>query len=229
VTDVDDLERRYRRWLTWYPTSFRREHEAEILGVLMAIARDGQRHPGPLECLDLMSNGLRMRLRPTLSRSERSASRAVRLLYLGAVLELVAAITILATAGDIRTSEVSRNLRYTDAQWSAVVADQLEPVALAATVAAAVWLGLAWAIGRRHRSARIMLAVFLGVNVYGLFNGLAQGSAMSAQADLAIGTALCLVQLATVVLVFPKEFGRLGRVRVGRRSNRDPSLRTPAP
>jgi hypothetical protein len=71
-------------------------------------------------------------------------------------------------------------------------------------------LGLAWAVGRGHRSARIMLGVFLGVNVYGLFSGLAQGSAMSAQADLAIGTALCLFQLAAVVLVFPKEFGRLG-------------------
>jgi hypothetical protein len=65
--------------------------------------------------------------------------------------------------------------------------------------------------------------------VYGLLNGLAQGSAMSAQADLAIGTALCLVQLVAVVLVFPKEFGRLGRLRFGRRSNRDPSLRITAP
>ncbi len=229
MTYVDDLERRYRRWLKWYPTSFRREHEEEILGVLMAVARDGQRHPGPMDCLDLMSNGLRMRLRPTLSRSERSASGAVPLLYLGAVLELVAAITILATAGDVRASEVSRNLRYTDAQWSAVIADHLEPVALAASVATAVWLGLAWAIGRGHRSARIMLAVFHGVNGLSLVNGLAQGSAMSAQADLVIGTVLHLVQLVAVVLVFPKEFGRLGRLRFGSRSNRDPSPRMTAP
>ncbi len=144
-------------------------------------------------------------------------------MYLGALLELVAAITILATAGDVRASEVGRNLRYTDAQWTAVIADRLEPVALAATLATAVWLGLAWAIGRRHRSARIMLAVFLGVNVLSLVNGLAQGSAMSAQADLVIGTALCLVQFVAVVLVFPKEFGRLGRVRFGRPVDARPS------
>ena len=229
MTDVDDLERRYRRWLQWYPAAFRREHEEEILGVLLAVARDGQRHPGPMDCLDLMSNGLRMRLRLMLPRSGRPASMAVPLLYLGAVLELVAAITILATAGDVRASEASRNLRYTDAQWSAIVAAHLEPVALAACVAAAGWLGLAWAIGRGHRSARFVVAVLLGVNVLGLINGLAHGSAMSAQADLVIGTALCLVQVVAVVLVFPKETGRLGRLRLGRASNRDPSARIPSP
>jgi len=83
VTDVGDLERRYRRWLKWYPTAFRHEHEEEILGVLMAGARDGQRHPGPMDCLDLMSNGLRMRLRPTVRPSDRSAFAAVKLIYLG--------------------------------------------------------------------------------------------------------------------------------------------------
>ncbi len=59
MTDVDDLERRYRRWLRWYPTAFRREHEEEILGVLLAGADDGQRHPRPTDCLDLIPNGPR--------------------------------------------------------------------------------------------------------------------------------------------------------------------------
>jgi hypothetical protein len=43
MTDAD-LERAYRRWLRWYPRSFRREHEAEMLGVLLA-AGAGQRRP----------------------------------------------------------------------------------------------------------------------------------------------------------------------------------------
>jgi hypothetical protein len=229
VTDADVLERRYRRWLRWYPTAFRREHEAEILGVLLAGAQDGQRHPGPMECLDLMINGLRMRLRPTLSRSERSASKAVPLLYLGAILEVVAAITIIATAGDFRASEASRNLRYTDAQWSAVIADHLEPVALTACVAAAIWLGVAWGIGRGHRWARMACAIFFVGNLCSLGSGLAQGSANDARADLVIGTALCFVQLVAVVLVFPKEFGGLGRLGFGRRSNHRPSNGTTAP
>jgi len=51
MTDAE-LERGYRRWLRWYPKSFRREHGAEILGVLMAGAREGQRQPELMECLE---------------------------------------------------------------------------------------------------------------------------------------------------------------------------------
>jgi hypothetical protein len=228
VTDVDDLERRYRGWLKWYPTSFRREHEAEILGVLMSIARDGQRHPGPMECLDLMSNGLRMRLRPTLSRSERSASKAVRLLYHGAVLELVAAITILATAGDVRASLLSRHLRSTDAQCGAAVADHLELVALTACVAAAIWLGVAWGSAASIAGPGWRARSSLSGIPAALVNGLAQGSASDARADLAIGTAPCLVRLVAIALVLPNEFGRLGRLGFGRGSKRGPSNGTTA-
>ncbi len=229
MSDIDDLERRCRWWLRWYPTSFRREHEEEILGVLMAGARDGQRGPGPMECLDLMSHGLRLRLAPMRPRSERSASTAVPLLYLGALLELVAAITIIASAGDVRARLLSRSLQFTDAQWSAVVADHLEPVALTACVAAAIWVGVAWGIGRERRWARIACAILFVGNLCSLFNGLAHGSANDARADLAIATALCLVQLVALVLVFPNTFGRLGRPGFGPGSKRGPSNGTTAP
>jgi hypothetical protein len=46
MTDQADLERGYRRLLAWYPREFRRENGQEILAVLMAGARDGQRRPG---------------------------------------------------------------------------------------------------------------------------------------------------------------------------------------
>lgn len=202
MTGVDDLERRYRRWLKWYPTAFQREHEAEILGVLMAGAHDGQRRPGPMECLDLMSNGLRMRLRPTLPRSNRSAFAAVQLMYAGAVVELGAAITVLATFGGVRSSLVALNPGYTEAQWHAVVAGQLEPLVVAAGIAVVIWLWMAWANGRGHRWARIVFALFFGVNTLSLIDGLTRGSAVYAPADLAIGIVLCLVQFAAVVLVF---------------------------
>jgi len=51
-----DLERGYLRWLRWYPKAFRREHEAEILGVLVAYSREGQRRSALLESLDLLSS-----------------------------------------------------------------------------------------------------------------------------------------------------------------------------
>jgi hypothetical protein len=57
------LEHRYRRLLAFYPRSFRREHEQEILSVLMAGAAEGQRRPRLAECADLLKSAIFMRLR----------------------------------------------------------------------------------------------------------------------------------------------------------------------
>lgn len=209
MTATADLERGYRRWLRWYPKTFRREHEAEVIGVLLAGARDGQRRPGPVECLDLLCGALSMRLRPRVPRTERPAVAAVRLMYLGAVVELAAAATILATSGSVRSSMVQRNPGYTQAQWHAVVAGKLAPTAVAACVAAAFWLWMAWANGRRHRWARILFALFFGVNAFGLGDGLAGGSAVYARADLAVGTVLCVVQFVAVALLFDQDIRRI--------------------
>ena len=63
MSDSTDLERRYRRLLAFYPRAFRREHEQEILSVLMATAVAGQRRPGLGEAADLLRNAASMRLR----------------------------------------------------------------------------------------------------------------------------------------------------------------------
>jgi hypothetical protein len=213
VSGADDLERRYRRWLRWYPEAFRREYEDELLGVLVASAQAGQRRPDSMECLDLMANGLRLRLRPTVSRSEPWTLTAVRLMIVGAALELAAAVTILATAGDLTKRAAERSPGPHDAQWQAAVSGRVERVALAAVVAVVVWLGLAWAVGRGHRRARVAFAILFGVNLFGLVDGLAAGSAVYARADLAVGTILCLVQLAAVVLVFERQADKIPWIR----------------
>ena len=56
------LERAYRRLVAWYPRSFRREQEEELLGVLMAGSRPGQRRPGLAETADLLRGAVAMRL-----------------------------------------------------------------------------------------------------------------------------------------------------------------------
>ncbi|MGO8949746.1 MAG: hypothetical protein ACLQUY_19250 [Ktedonobacterales bacterium] len=206
MSDAADLEREYRRWLRWYPTSFRREHEAEILEVLMAGAREGQRQPELMECLDLLRSALWMRLRPSVPRSDRSVFNVVKLLYFGAVVELAAAITIAATIGDVRLSIVKDNPGLTAGAWHAVVAGQLEPTAVAAGLAVGFWLWVAWSIGRGHRWARIAFALFFGLNTWGLLNGLAAGSAVYAQADLTIAIVLWLVELAALALIFRVKF-----------------------
>jgi hypothetical protein len=202
MTDAANLEHGYRRWLRWYPKSFRQEHEAEILEVLMAGAREGQRHPELMECLDLMRSALWMRLRPSVPRSDRSVFTAVKLLYVGAVVELATAITIVATIGDVRSALVKSNPGLTPSTWHAVVAGQLAPTAVGASLAVVFWLWIAWSIGRGHRWARIAFVLFFALNTYSLLKGLTEGSAVYAHADLALGIVLWLVELAGVALIF---------------------------
>jgi len=58
------LERRYRRLLAWYPAEHRRVHAEEMVGVLLASARNGQRRPSLADTLDLIKGGIQTRLRP---------------------------------------------------------------------------------------------------------------------------------------------------------------------
>jgi hypothetical protein len=202
MTDTAGLERGYRRWLRWYPKSFRREHEAEILAVLLAGARAGQRQPEPMECLDLLRSALWMRLRPRVPRSNRPVFAAIKLMYLGGVVELATAVTILVTIGDVRSNVANRNPDLTEGEWHAIVAGQLEPVAVAAGIAVGFWLWMAWAIGRGHRWAWIACASFFTLTTFGLLHGLIQGSAVYARPDLAIGSFLWLVELAALARIF---------------------------
>jgi hypothetical protein len=57
------LERRYRRLLRCYPPSHREFHREEMLGVLLAAARPGQRTPGLRETVNLAACGLAIRVR----------------------------------------------------------------------------------------------------------------------------------------------------------------------
>jgi hypothetical protein len=66
MTETAELERRYRRLLAFYPKRFRREHQDEILSVLMAGAVAGQTRPRLVETFDLISNALVWRLRHTV-------------------------------------------------------------------------------------------------------------------------------------------------------------------
>ena len=66
MTATGDLEGGYRRLLRWYPPSYRKRHEDEMLGVLMAAAQPGQRRPGARESLDLLWSAVKIRIRMTL-------------------------------------------------------------------------------------------------------------------------------------------------------------------
>jgi hypothetical protein len=63
MTDHSPLERRYRRWLTLYPKSFRAEREDEMVAVLIQGADPDQTRPRAREAANLATHGLRRRAR----------------------------------------------------------------------------------------------------------------------------------------------------------------------
>jgi hypothetical protein len=60
---MSELELAYRRLLAWYPPRFRARQGEEMLAVLMAGARPGQRRPGLADSIDVLRSALGMRLR----------------------------------------------------------------------------------------------------------------------------------------------------------------------
>ena len=201
MSDPAALERGYRRWLRCYPRAFRREHEAEMLAVLMAGAMSDRRRPHFAECLDLLIGAISMRLRRRVPRTNRSVLSAVKLMYVGAIVELATAVTLLASLGQVKSSLVDSDPGITTAVWNAVVAGQIDPLVISASIAVLFWLCVAWAYGRGKRWSGIAFAIFFAANTWSLLGGLSRGSAVYAQADLAIATVLWLVELAVFVLV----------------------------
>jgi len=163
MTDQEHLERRYRRLLAWYPRAFRDEHGPEILAVLMACARDGQRRPGLAQAADLIRSGLWMRLRPSVPRSAPTVRAAVRLMYAGAVVSTVNLIIVLAVLGDIKARHAVFGHRLTAAQVSQFNTLFVTLFAVTGLVPVALWLWMARANGQGRNWARRLSTVLFGL------------------------------------------------------------------
>jgi hypothetical protein len=187
VSDSSALERRYRRLLACYSRAFRREHEHEILAVLMAGAGDGQRWPRPAEAFDLIRSAIWMRLRPRVPRSQATVFLAVRLIYLCAALRLLGVPILPVTPGSIGHS-------------------------LDVGISWGVFALLAWANGRGHNWARILFAVWVGFHSLALFYDVAHVSASSAVTWPVIASVVFwLVELSALVLILSKHSGQYYR------------------
>jgi hypothetical protein len=194
------LERGYRRLLACYPRAFRRENEDEILAVLLATAGQDQRRPGLAISADLVRSGLLMRLRPTVPHSARTVRAAVTLIYLAALAELAAVITIVATS-----AAVLAYVHRTAPSASHAAAVSLTKDEIVGPIAVVLLIWLAWAIGRRHDWARVVFVIFWGFTTLGILAALAEGAPVAASADFAGGVLACLLQLAAVVLIFARQ------------------------
>lgn len=191
------LERRYRHLLAWYPRAYRRENEQEILAVLMASSRPGQRRPGTAETADLIRSALWMRLSPGASRPPSTVLAAVRLLCLGAALNVGALITVLLTTGHVQAQMLAR----IPGDWH-TVSVHITTAEVCSPLSIAVWLVLAWANGRGFDWARSCNSTFFVATTLSLVFWLAEHGTSYALPDTLWVSALWLIQLAALVLVF---------------------------
>jgi hypothetical protein len=195
ISESASLERGYRRLLAWYPTWFRQDNEEEVLAVLMACAQDDQTRPSPEATIDLLKGAARMRLRPRPGQP-RAVFAAVRLLCFGALAELGALVTVIATSASVEATVTRSAPASAQSAGLHILANEvLLPVAIAA------WLLLARGISRRSDSARAGVAAFFGLMTLSMLAVLAAGAPMYATADFAAGAAVWFICLVSMVLI----------------------------
>ena len=142
---------------------------------------------------------------PARARAPLPVRTAAWLMCLGAVLTLADAATVLVTLGGVRSAAV-QDVDFTGGRWHIFMLTVIVPALASAPIVAGVWLWLAWAIGRGYAWARPAFMVFFGLVTTGWLIVLVMGGGRDATsytwADLLVTTALWLVGLGTVVLIF---------------------------
>jgi hypothetical protein len=205
VSEQAELERRYRRLLACYPRAFRRENEEEILAVLLACAQEGQQRPGLAASADLIKGAIRARLRPAPGQP-RNVRIAIRLMCAGVAAQIAVLITVVATAGSVR-SAVARAYPGLAAAPH-IVSVNLVIDYVGASIGIVAWLVLTWALVRGRARARAAMAGFSGTMTLSMFIAIGQGSLVYAPADLMAGAVALLIALAACVLLFTRTSGR---------------------
>jgi hypothetical protein len=202
MCDAAELERAYRRLVACYPRSFRRENEEEIVAVLLATAPAGQRRPGIAESADLLRGAVKMRL--GLSRTPRTVLNAVRLMYLGAAVEVGVLIVLWLTEGSIRAAVSRRYPQLTATQLGGL--NTLFTVELViGSLVVLLWLFMAWATGKGSQLARLAAIMCFSLSTLGIIVNLTTGSPQFAPAAFIASCVLWLIGLAAIVNLFRKQ------------------------
>ena len=201
MNETADLDRGYRRVLACYPRSFRRENEDEILAVLVASAKEGQRRVELAECAALVRGGLRMRLRPA-HRPPRTVRSAVRLMCFGAVVQVAAVVTMVVTGAAVRAA-LAKEPGLTATQWHQV-GSLLTFKEVSGAIVVGLWLLIAWAIGQRRDVARFAFTALFALFSIEILIAMAQHATAHAPADLIAGGAVWVIALVTMVLIFAR-------------------------
>jgi hypothetical protein len=190
VNEHQILERRYRRLMTLYPSTYRRENQDELIAVLMAATPEGARRPSLATSLNLIKSGLGMRLHPRAPESAPSVRAAVRLMYAGAIFT---ALSLFLALDSLDYFSGGARLRFLGKEQPLSVAIAVGVVF--ALVLIAFWLVLARGIGQGRNWARIVATALFALATAHLF-----GTKGAASFIFAVVT--WLVGLATVFLLW---------------------------
>jgi hypothetical protein len=131
-----------------------------------------------------------------------SVRNAVRLMYAGAALSAIVVIVTLVSIGSLKANILAHYPHYTATQrHNAEIAAVVTSI-IGGVIAIALWLWMAWANGRGRNWARIVAAVFFGINTLDLLVSFARVHAVG---SLIVGILVWLVGLGAIVFLFSKE------------------------
>ena len=141
---------------------------------------------------------------PEPARAERpnSVRNAVRLMYAGAALSAVVLIDTLLTISTLKHGILDRHPDYTATQRHNAEIAAVVTAVIGGVIAIGLWLWMAWANGRGRNWARIVSAVFFGINTLDLIISFTQVHVLAA---LIVGVVVWLVGLGAIILLFRKE------------------------
>jgi hypothetical protein len=141
---------------------------------------------------------------PQRSQPPTSVRTAVKLMFAGAGLEVVALFLAVVTAGTLKSAIFKANPGYTAVQVHNVEVARTAVLVFGALITIGLWLWMAWANDRGRGWARIVSVVFFGINTLDL---VVSFDVVHAVATLIIGVVIWLVGLAAIVLIFSKQAG----------------------
>jgi hypothetical protein len=139
---------------------------------------------------------------PARSQPPASVRAAVKLMFVGAGLEVVALLVAVTTVSTLKSALLKANRNYTAAQLHNVAAARTTALVLGALITIALWLWMAWANDRGRRWARIVAAVLFTINTLDLLLSI---DVVHAIGTVIIGAVIWVVGLAAIVLLFRKE------------------------
>jgi hypothetical protein len=132
----------------------------------------------------------------------RAVQNAVKLMYAGAAIDVISLVVGLLTKSSYRNTIMKTHPGYTTAQLHTAESARAIPLVIGAVIAIALWLWMAWAVRRGQNWARVLSAVFFGINTLSL---IAAAVVVRDVPSLIVGVVLWLIGLAAIVLIFGKE------------------------